>query len=101
MDKPALKANVSSSVLKEKNSYDVAAVRIRAVDENENTLYYCNEPLELSVDGPIEIIGPKITSLRGGMGGTYVKTTGESGKAILSISNPQLGNVKIEFEVIA
>ena len=101
MDKPALKANVSTYVLKEKNSYDVAAVRIRAVDENENTLYYCNEPLEFSVEGPIEIIGPKITSMRGGMGGTYVKTTGESGKAILTISNPQLGDVKIEFEVIA
>ena len=72
-----------------------------AIEENENTLYYCNEPLEFSVEGPIEIIGPKITSLRGGMGGTYVKTTGEGGKAILSISNPQLGNVKLEFDVIA
>ena len=100
MDKPSMKAKVSSYVLKEKNSYDVAAVRIRAVDENENTLYYCNEPLELSVEGPIEIIGPKITSLRGGMGGTYVKTTGKSGKGILTVSNPQLGDVKIEFEVI-
>ena len=99
MNKPSLNVKVSSAKLIEKNSYDVAAVRIYTVDENENTLFYCNEPLELSVEGPIELIGPKITTLRGGMGGTYVKTIGESVKAVLTISNPQLGNVKIEFDV--
>ena len=99
MDKPSLKAEVSSNVLEEKNSYDVAAVRIRAVDENGNTLAFCGEALELSVEGPIELIGPKIVPLRGGMTGTYVKTIGETGNAILNISNPQLGSVKIAFEV--
>lgn len=99
MDKPSLKAEVSSNVLEEKNSYDVAAVRIRAVDENGNTLAFCGEALELSVEGPIELIGPKIVPLRGGMTGTYVKTIGETGNAMLNISNPQLGSVKIAFEV--
>lgn len=99
MNKQSLKAEVSSNVLEEKNSYDVAAVRIRAVDENGNTLAFCGEALEVSVEGPIELIGPKIVPLRGGMTGTYVKTIGETGNAILNISNPQLGNVKIAFEV--
>lgn len=99
MDKPSLKAEVSSNVLEEKNSYDVAAVRIRAVDENGNTLAFCGEALELSVEGPIELIGPKIVPLRGGMTGTYVKTIGETGNAMLNISNPQLGSIKIAFEV--
>ena len=99
MNKPSLFVYVSSNVLEEKNSYDVAAVRIRAVDENHNLLNYCNEALELSAEGPIEIIGPKIVPLRGGMSGTYVKTVGESGKATLVISNSQLGKIKIEFEV--
>lgn len=97
MNKPSLKVDVSSDTLEEKNSYDVAAVRIRAVDENENTLYYCGEALRLSVEGPLELIGPEIVPLRGGMTGTYVKTTGEKGTGILTVSNPQLGEVKIEF----
>ncbi len=99
MDKPSLAVEVSSHVLEEKNSYDVAAIRIRAVDENENTLYYCGEPLKLSVEGPIELMGPEIVPLRGGMTGTYVKTTGEKGGAVLTISNPQLGEVKVKFDV--
>lgn len=101
MDKPSLKVEVSSDILIEKSSYDVAAVRIHAVDENENTLYYCSEALEIAVEGPIEIIGPKIVPLRGGMSGTYVRTTGTSGRATLTISNPQLGKAEIEFEVKA
>lgn len=99
MDKPNIKVNVSKTVLEEKNSYDVAAIRIQAVDENENTLYYCSEALKLSVEGPIQLIGPDMVPLRGGMSGTYVKTTGEQGEAVLTISNPQLGEVKVEFEV--
>ena len=99
MNMPRLKAEVSSKILEEKNSYDVAAVRIRAVDENDNVLYYCGEALELSVEGPIELIGPRMVPLRGGMTGTYVKTIGEKGIGILTISNPQLGEVTVEFEV--
>ena len=99
MNKPGLAVNVSSNVLEEKNSYDVAAVRIHAVDENKNLLNYCSEALELSVEGPIELIGPRIVPLRGGMTGTYVKSMGEKGKAVLIISNPQLGKVKVEFEI--
>ena len=99
MNKPSLAVEVSSHVLVEKNSYDVAAVRIRAVDENDNTLYYCGEALKLSVEGPIKLIGPRIVPLRGGMSGTYVKTIGEKGTGILTISNPQLGNRKVVFNI--
>ena len=99
MNKPSLAVEVSSHVLEEKNSYDVAAVRIRAVDENENILNYCGEALELSVEGPIELIGPRMIPLRGGMTGTYVRTIGKKGKGVLNITNPQLGKVKVEFTV--
>ena len=101
MNQPGMKVKVSKNVLEEKNSYDVACVRIHAVDENENILCYCSEALKLSVEGPIQLIGPDMVPLRGGMAGTYVKTTGESGNAILTISNPQLGEVKVKFEVLA
>lgn len=85
--------------LKEDHTYDVAAVRIQALDQNENVLRFYNDPVILQAEGPIEIIGPSVISLQGGMGGTYVKTTGEAGKATLTIEDT-LGQTQIiEFNV--
>ena len=80
-------------------SYDVAAVRIQMLDENDNLLNFCNEPLSLSVEGPIALIGDSLISLKGGMAGTYVKTVGKPGMAFLTIHSPQAKDVRIEFEV--
>lgn len=71
-----MEAVADHTSLKEDHTYDVAAIRIRALDQNNNVQTYCQEPVELITEGPIELIGPSITVLRGGMGGTYVRTTG-------------------------
>lgn len=99
MKKAGLMVSVSSAVLTEKVSYDVAAVRIRAVDEHENQLWFSTEAVELKTEGPITLIGPSVVGLKGGMAGTYVKSTGESGEAVLILSNPQLGEKRIQFTV--
>ncbi len=91
--------SVSSNTLLDSDSYDVAAVRIRLVDDNGNVLPFANDPISLSTIGPIEVIGPSIISLQGGMGGTYVKTTGKAGEAKLIIT-PQFGDSKeVRFQV--
>ncbi|MBP3234141.1 MAG: glycoside hydrolase family 2 protein [Eubacterium sp.] len=91
--------SVSSNTLLDSDSYDVAAVRIRLVDDNGNVLHFANDPISLSTIGPIEVIGPSIISLQGGMGGTYVKTTGKAGEAKLIIT-PQFGDSKeVRFQV--
>ena len=95
-----LEARLSSSVLKEENTYDVALVRIRAVDDNGNQLTFFQEPIEIQTEGPITVVGPKTVSLKGGMGGLYVKTTGEKGKAKITLLNSQVSPVVIELEVI-
>ena len=93
--------SVSSNTLLDSDSYDVAAVRIRLVDDNGNVLPFANDPISLSTIGPIEVIGPSIISLQGGMGGTYVKTTGKAGEAKLIIT-PQFGDSKeVRFQVEA
>lgn len=83
--------------LHEKHTYDVAAVRIRMLDEHGNQMSFYNEPIILEAEGPIEIIGPKIISLQGGMFGTYVRTTGIGGKAVLRIRADQAEPVELEF----
>ncbi len=99
MDKISLEIEVSHTNLHEGNSYDVAVVRIRAVDENGNLLPYSNEAIKLTSEGPIELIGPDIFSLRGGMGAFYVKTTGEKGEAKVRISCPRVEDKIIDFEI--
>jgi beta-galactosidase len=99
MNKASLKVDAYKTTLVEDTSYDVSAVRISAVDEFGNKLTFSSEPIALSVSGPIEIVGPSLISLKGGMGGTYVKTTGNVGKAALTLKSESLGEVKIDFEV--
>ena len=93
-----LVVKVDRTALAEGATYDAACVRIEAVDENGNRLYYCNAPVEFETEGAVELIGPGIVSLIGGAAGTYVKTTGVSGSGKLTIK--ALGKQRmIEFNV--
>ena len=83
----SIKATIDHATLQEEESYDIAAIRLLAVDENENVLHFFNDPVTLSVEGPVEIIGPKVISLNGGMGGTYIKSIGEVGDAKITITS--------------
>lgn len=99
MNEIHLDIKISHRELIEKHTYDVAAVRIRAVDENGNLLSYYQGALRLQLNGPLQMIGPDVIALQGGMGGAYVKTTGISGEAILHISNEQVPEVKEVFHI--
>ncbi len=93
-----LELKISNNNLIIGNSYDVASIRIRALDDNNNLAPYYNEGFKLSTTGPIKLIGPSILNLRGGMGGTYVKTGSEIGEAILNIDNDYL-HYEIKFNI--
>ena len=69
------------------------------LDENGNVLGFFNEPVQFEVKGVLELIGPKTICLQGGMGGTYVKTTGQAGEGILIIENAQTGKICEHFQV--
>ena len=100
MRKPHLEVKVSHTKLRDGNTYDVAAIRMRAVDENENLLPYYQESVKVELEGPITLIGEDVLSLKGGMGGLYIKTTGEKGTAKVRLVNAQLGTVEVDFEVV-
>ena len=100
VNRPRLLIESSHTVLTEGTTYDVAAIRLRAVSEEGSTLSYCNEPLTLSVKGPLSIIGPSTIALQGGMGGTYVRTCGTAGSAELTITGSLFGEHTAKFEVV-
>ncbi len=99
MHEVRLDVKVSYHKLVESKTYDVTAIRILALDEHGNVLPFYQEPIQIEVEGPIEIIGPKCFSLQGGMGGTYVKTTGQSGTGRVRITTAQTEDHIEEFEV--
>uniref|UniRef100_I5ARL3 Beta-galactosidase/beta-glucuronidase n=1 Tax=Eubacterium cellulosolvens (strain ATCC 43171 / JCM 9499 / 6) TaxID=633697 RepID=I5ARL3_EUBC6 len=94
-----LSATADHTSLTEGETYDVAAVRLSMRDQNGNVTAFYQNAVTLQAEGPIEIIGPEVVMLRGGLGGTYVRTTGETGEALLTIHSPQGGSRQIGFTI--
>ena len=87
--------------LTEDQTYDMAAIRIEMQDEFGNLLNFCNDPVLLEVQGEIELVGPSVVSLQGGMTGTYVKTTGKGGDGKLTVKSQGCKDIEICFHVMA
>lgn len=91
-----IEAVASSDTLREGKTYDVALVRMRAVDQNGNLLSFYNDPVRLETEGSIKLIGPDTVSLSGGMGGVYVRSAG-AGRGTLRITDNRGKTVIMHF----
>ena len=61
---------------------------------------FFNRQAEIELNGGIEVLGPALADINGGMGGVYVRSTGVAGKASVKISLPDYGLSSVaEFEV--
>ena len=94
-----LEVTTSATTLEEKQSYDMAAVRIRILDEFGNIAPYAQLPVKLTLEGAAELVGPDVVTAEGGMCGTYIRTIGQSGTAKLTISTAQTESVTIPFKL--
>lgn len=94
-----IEVKVSHTTLIETNTYDVAAIRIMAVDIYGNHLPYYQEPAAFMATGNLELIGPPLISLKGGAGGCYVKSTRKSGRGKLIIKVGNLEKQEILFQI--
>lgn len=92
-------AESSQKVLKEKDTYDMALVRIRALDENGNVLHFYNEPVVFETKGCIKLVGEPVVGFKGGMTGVFVRSDGTAGYGILTVKNAQSEALSIEFIV--
>ena len=92
-----LDVKCSSDVLYDSDTYDMAAVRIVIRDANGNNASYAQLPIHFSISGPIEIVGPETVTAEGGMCGTYLRTTGESGEAALTIHADGIEDVTVRL----
>lgn len=94
-----LDVRVSSAELCEGASYDMAAVRIRVMDEYGNLAPYAQLAVRLELKGAAELVGGDVITLEGGMGGTYIKTIGKSGTAELALIAEGLPAAHIKFDI--
>lgn len=94
-----IEAKASHTLLTELHTYDVSHIRIKIADQNNNQLYFFNQPVSFEVEGPFEIIGPKVVSPVGGATGVYIKSIGEDGDGKLTISSEGLEPVEISLSV--
>ena len=94
-----IEAIPSSLELKEGDTWDMAAVRIRITDPFGNVYPYAQLPVKLELTGEAELIGPDIITAEGGMCGTYIRTVGKAGKAELRISSNGLESVILTFNI--
>ena len=95
-----LEARPSTLTLREGDTYDMAAVRIRILDANGNVAPYAQLPVTRSVTGDLELVGPAAVTAEGGMTGTYVKTTGKAGRGTLTLTTAQTEPVTLQFTVL-
>ncbi len=96
-----LNAEASSTELSDAEAYDAALVRISMRDQNGNVLPFYHGGVKLETEGPIALIGPEIAMLRGGTGGTFVRTVGKGGEAALVLTAENGEKLRLEFNVTA
>ena len=92
-----LELRPSHTVLRHGATYDVALLRIAVTDQNGNVVPYWQGSVDVSVEGPLSVIGPAQPTLRGGLGGLYLKTTGAEGSAAVTLKTAQTEPVTIKF----
>lgn len=94
-----LDVRVSKRELNEEATFDMAAVRVRILDENDAPAPYAQLPVHFELSGRAELIGPDTVASEGGMCGTFIRTTGKKGAARLSVSTPQTETINIDFSI--
>ena len=94
-----LEAQVSSDVLTEGDTYDMALVRLRVMDEFGQVASYAQLPLHLHVSGDAELVGPTVVTAEGGMTGCYVRTVGRAGEAVLTVIGERMAPLELRFDV--
>ena len=94
-----LEVKVSHTTLIESDTYDMSAIRLRLLDGVDVVASYAQYPVNLKVEGPIEIVGPKCITLEGGMGGTYIRTIGEIGVSKLWIEIEGIAKEEVNVKI--
>jgi beta-galactosidase len=74
--------------------FESVRVMARVLDQAGNKLPFLFDPITISVDGPVKLLGPAVVPLQGGAAGFWLRGTG-SGSARVAVSHPRVGEASI------
>ena len=94
-----LEVKASHTELLESDAYDMAAVRIRVLDDLNNTASYAQVPIMFETEGDIELAGASAVTVEGGMCGTYIRTKENGKEGTLTIRAEGMGEQRIVFTI--
>lgn len=92
-------AELSQKALIEDHTYDVAEIRVAVRDQDNNVLPFACDPMEIEVEGPLDLIGPHVIGLSGGQTGIYIKSKGLSGTGKVTLKYQGCEPVVLEIPV--
>ena len=101
VEKIHMEGACDTAVLVDGDTWDMATIRLRAVDQNGNLAPYAHDVLRFEAEGCVELEGPALVALEGGMSGCYVRTTGEEGTGRLTVYRGGEKEMTFTFDVKA
>jgi beta-galactosidase len=78
---------------------DTTRVVLRVTDEFGNIRPYAGDAIQLTLDGPAEIIGDNPFPLVGGTGAVWIRAKQQAGSVVLTGKHPRLGEQKVTFRL--
>ena len=94
-----LEVTPSSTALAESQSYDMASIRVRILDAYNTPAPYAQLPVTFTLQGDAQLVGPATVTAEGGMCGSYIRTIGHPGSAVLQITAPGLPIATLTFTI--
>jgi beta-galactosidase len=80
---------------------DTTRVVLRVTDEFGAIRSFANDAIQLSVEGPAEILGDNPFALVGGTGAVWLRAKEQAGMVRLTALHPVLGRRHVNFEITA
>jgi beta-galactosidase len=78
---------------------DTTRVVLRVTDEFGATRSFANDAIQLSVEGPAEIVGDNPFALVAGTGAVWLRVKEQAGRVRLTAVHPTLGKRQVDFEI--
>ncbi len=80
---------------------DAVRVALRAADQFGNVQPYADDPVELTLEGPADLLGEPVYGLFGGQGAVWVRAREQPGTIRLTAKHARLGTKTVTFTATA
>ena len=82
------------------NGADATRIVLRVTDEFGNVRPFANDPIQLKLEGPADLVGDSPFALVGGVGAVWIRTSEQAGKVQLTATHPRLGIQTVTLTVL-